>query len=143
MTRILTLSIFSVFYLWHLAKLYNTKHNGEEWVIDLVRRVTFILALFLFLQPTVNPWYFVWVAPLACLTNNRSWLLVSGCLSLYYSRFWFKTLTGTFTFGGHSFNGVKLFDHCFVFVEFGLIIAVLICFSSRRNRETSDTIVAD
>ncbi len=140
MARILTLCLFSFGYLWHLAKLYHSKHDDERWLVDLVRRITFILAVFLFLQPTVNPWYFVWVAPLTCLTNNRGWLLASGFLTLYYSRFWFKSLAGTFTLGGHSFDGVNLFDQCFVFVEFGLMIAVLICFSNRKKHcEPDDT----
>ena len=139
MARILTLSLFSFFYLWHLVKLHNTKQGDGEWVVDLAQRITLVLALFLFLQPTVNPWYFVWVAPLTCLTNNKRWLLVSGLLTLYYSRFWFKSLTGMYTLGGTDFDGVKLFDHCFVFVEFGLIIAVLVCFCCRKKlREPND-----
>ncbi len=133
MTRILTLSLFSLPFVWHLAKLYHSKHNEERWVIDLMSRITFILALFLILQPTVNPWYFVWVAPLTCLTNNRGWLLASGVLTLYYLRFWFKSLAATFTLGGHSFEGVKMFDHCFVFVEFGLVVAALVCFSNHAK----------
>ena len=136
--RALTLSLFSCFYLFQLVKLYNSEDRETQWVIHLVRRITLILAIFLVLQPTVNPWYFVWVAPLTCMTNNRGWLLASGFLMLYYTRFWFKSLTRTFAFGGQSFDGVSLFDHCFVFVEFGLIFAVLIFFQTRKRDETSD-----
>ena len=138
MARALTLSLFSCFYLFQLVKLYNSKDGEAQWVIHLVRRITLILAMFLILQPTVNPWYLVWVAPLTCMTNNRGWLLASGFLMLYYTRFWFKSLAGTFVFGGQSFDGVSLFDHCFVFVEFGLILAVLIFFQTRNRDETSD-----
>ncbi len=138
LARVITLSLFALFYLWNLVKLYDTIHKGEQWLVDLAGRITFVLALFLFVQPTVNPWYFVWVAPLTCLSKNRGWLLASGLLTLYYSRFWFKGLVGTFVLGGHRFDGVKLFDHIFVFVEFGLIIAVLVSFSNWRiKRQTS------
>lgn len=143
-TRILTLSFFCLYYLWYLVIQYRKDDEGGKWVVDLARGIVFILAVFLFLQPTVNPWYFVWIAPLTCMTNSRSWLLASGFLTLYYTRFWFKSLTETFTIGDQSFDGVRLFDHCFVFVEFGLIIAVLICFSNwKTDRQAPDTTIVD
>ena len=137
-SRMLTLGMFSCFYLWQLTQIYFRQFSNHSDVSQFVRRLTSILALFLILQPTVNPWYFVWVAPLICLTDNRGWILASGLLMLYYSRFWFQSLTGTFTIGGHNFDGVKLFDHCFVFVEFGLIVAVLFFFSNRKYRRKPD-----
>lgn len=136
--RMLTLGMFSCFYLWQLTQIYFRGFSDRSDVAQFFRRVTSILALFLILQPTVNPWYFVWVAPLICLTDNRGWILASGFLMLYYSRFWFQSLVGTFTIGGHNFDGVKLFDHCFVFVEFGLIVAVLFFFSNRKYRRKPD-----
>ncbi len=140
-TRLLTLSLFAIFYAWQLMKLHRAELSTGSSPKGLLRYLTWVMALFLLIQPTVNPWYFVWVAPLVCFSNNRGWIIASGLLMLYYARFWFKSLSGTFEFGGFQFSGVQLFDHCFVFVEFGLIcIAVLyFCFCDGQNEWELDS----
>lgn len=133
MARIVTLSLFFFFYLWQLGSLCHAETQDDQWIASLLLKCTLILAMFLFVQPTVNPWYFVWIAPMACLINNRGWLLASGILMIYYSRFWFESLVGTYAVGSASLSGAKLFDHYFVFVEFGLILVVLTQFKSRKS----------
>ena len=49
-----------------------------------------VLAVFFFLQPTENPWYWLWALPFVCFARNRAWLLVSCWLFVYYVRFWLK-----------------------------------------------------
>ncbi len=53
------------------------------WVGFLVVGVLFLLS------PVGNPWYFIWVVPFLCLFPLRSWILLSGLLSLYYLAFYF------------------------------------------------------
>ena len=73
----------------------------------------YFLAFFWALGPTLNPWYWTWALPLVALAHSRTWLLVGGCVMLYYLRFWFqyehKTLFG--------YNGANAFDFVFVFAE--------------------------
>ena len=68
MARVLTLGPFCLFYLWQLVAIYRRRpapeSEGEESTSLEFNRLVWILVLFLFLQPTVNPWYWVWVAPL-------------------------------------------------------------------------------
>ena len=152
--RILTLGVFACFYLWQLVMIYQFKpavsikrpdvalpsltysydHDPQSSIVFL-KRIVMVLALFLLLQPTVNPWYLVWIVPLASLTSHRGWLLVSGILMAYYCRFWLKSLSGTFAFWGCNFTGVGLFDHLLTFVEFALIACVFCWSVFRENRQ--------
>ncbi len=125
LTRILTMSLFALFYLWQLIRIYRETESDAGVNFE---RLTWIAAVFLFLQPTVNPWYWVWLAPLACLSRNAGWLLVSGFLMTYYCRFWFKTLEGTYQFAGAGYSGEGLFDHGLAWGEFACIIVVLFWF---------------
>lgn len=51
------------------------------WSTGLIMGVLFLLS------PVGNPWYFVWLVPFLSLFPLRSWLLLSGLLSLYYLSF--------------------------------------------------------
>ena len=55
---------------------------GERWLANGV------VGLFL-LSPVGNPWYFVCLVPFLAVFPLRSWLLLSGLLSLYYVSFYF------------------------------------------------------
>ena len=132
MTRVLTLGPFLLFYLWQLFAIYRGRPASEAASFGDVEespeaiefsRLVWILVLFLFLQPTVNPWYWVWVAPLTVLTKNRGWILAGGLLLTYYSRFWFESLPKSFEVAGYS--GVGLFDHGVAWIEFGAVIGVI------------------
>lgn len=118
--RSLTLAIFGLVYLFVLLRLRRADS------VELLEQLFLLLALFLLLQPTVNPWYWTWVMPLVCFARNRGWLWVSGFLLIYYFRFWFQTLAGEFSLGGYSYSGAGLFDHGLVWVEFaGIVVALL------------------
>ena len=119
-SRIVTVTAFLLFYVWQLLVLYRDKSNVR------MERLTWILAVFLFLQPTVNPWYWVWVAPLACFSRNKAWLLVSGLLLIYYVRFWFKANAAAQEIGGITYTAVGQFDHFVAWIEFAMIVAVLV-----------------
>lgn len=131
LTRLVTLGIFGIFYLWQLFAIYISTADRNSDGVDLAARLCLILSLFLVLQPTVNPWYVVWIVPLACFTRNRGWLLASGFLMFYYGRFWFKSLTGTFQIANTAYSGVGLFDYFIVFVEFCFVIGALLYFFHR------------
>ena len=147
--KLLTLGLFSIFYVVQLLFIYRAGHsqteppdvsNARSAATNLVRRLTFILALFLFLQPTVNPWYFVWVLPLACVSLNRGWLLASGFLLVYYTRFWFQTLDKNYEFLGHDYSGLELYDHLVTWITVALILVVLGVFRCRKICLTENAI---
>ena len=48
-----------------------------------------LLGLLFLLSPVGNPWYFVCLVPFLTIFPLRSWLLLSGLLSLYYVSFYF------------------------------------------------------
>jgi len=127
--KALTLGAFLVFYCWQLVLLYRRKfevdQTGRSESLWMLRRSALILVVFLFLQPTVNPWYFVWLMPLACFSNNRGWLFVSGLMLTYYSRFWFRPFKGPFTYFERNYSGVGIYDHFVVWVVLGFILGTL------------------
>ena len=132
-TRVLTLGMLLIFYLWQLLILYRInfeKENvaGQQESIFLLQRLVLVLTAFLFLQPTVNPWYFVWVFPLACFSMNRGWRLASGLLLTYYARFWLQSLDGTFEFVGRQYSGEGVYDHIVVWIVLVLIAGSLLLF---------------
>ena len=140
LTRLLTLGAFAVFYLWQLLAIYGRPGElvpkGSKSAVQTsdaieLHRLVWILALFLFLQPTVNPWYWIWIAPLAVFSRNRGWLLVAGLLLIYYSRFWFSTIPMSFDIAGYV--GVGLFDHGLAWLEFAAIFAVIIFFKAHKK----------
>ena len=124
--KALTLLAFSAFYLWQLFLIRRNRFGSPEretdGFVDLLRRLAVSLTVFLFLQPTVNPWYLVWVAPLACFSDNRGWLLVSGLLLTYYIRFWFKSLQGSFWVLGQETSGTGIYDHFIVWIVMTCIL---------------------
>ena len=133
LARMITLGIFAVFYLYQLAVIYRaTQAVGFD-------RLVLIMAVFLFLQPTVNPWYWTWVVALTPLARSRGWVLVAGILMVYYSRFWFRKLSETYEFLGVQYSGAGLFDHFVAWGEFGAIVCVLTGVHLFRLSKKSET----
>ena len=149
LTRLVTLGVFAIFYLWQLLEIFGRPsetivsgseselgpRSSNQYSIELDRMV-WILAAFLFVQPTVNPWYWIWIAPMAVFSRNRGWLLVAGLLLVYYSRFWFSTIPTSFDIAGYA--GVGLFDHGLAFIEFAAIVAVVLIFKAHKKAVDQD-----
>jgi hypothetical protein len=93
------------------------------------------LAWFWFLSPTQNPWYWIWALPLVPWARNRTWLLVSGLILIYYSRFWFQYHATTTAEWGLPYQGVAIFDFFVVWIEFApfLLLLFLSISISRKN----------
>lgn len=118
--RVLTLGVFCAFYLWQLRKLFTIPCAPESSCgadcLLLLKQMGLVLTVFLLLQPTVNPWYFVWVMPVACFCTNGGWLIASGVMLGYYARFWFMDFQGKWSLGGATYEGVAIYDHIGVWI---------------------------
>ena len=119
-SRVVTVALFALFYFWMLVKIRKT-----ESASDLAGWLFLIMGVFFFLQPTQNPWYWLWAMPLVCFARNRGWLFVSMALFVYYLRFWFEEVGQSYSFLGVSYLGVDFFDHCIVWIEFLAVVGVL------------------
>jgi hypothetical protein len=147
-TKVLTLGLFLAFYCWQLLKIYRAQNFRGRFetaddvgrASDFMRRLVLILTFFLFLQPTVNPWYFVWLLPLVSFSNNRGWTLVGGLLLTYYGRFWFQSLAGEFDFGGRKYSGEGIYDHVVVWIVLLAVVGTLAFFkgSNSNNRSMAE-----
>lgn len=126
LTRLVTLAAFAIIYLCMLRRFYS----GSDQ--QILTGLLYVLFAFLLLQPTFNPWYWVWVIPLTCFSNRWGWIGVSGILSIYYTRFFFLKSDLVFAFGHRSYQGVQIFEHFVVWGEVLLILLVL-WFSGRVN----------
>ena len=133
-TRIFTLGLFSIFYLYQLFLIRKVDGQSDQSMVQLLQHIGWILVVFLFLQPTVNPWYLLWAIPFCCFSDNRGWLLVSGVLLVYYSRFWFKSLDGSFEIGGAVYSGEGLFDHFVAWGEHLAMGAIILSFLISQRR---------
>ena len=133
--RCLTFGLFLLIYLVCLRKfLTNDPHQ-------LLANFFFVLAAFLLLQPTVNPWYWLWALPLSMFAKNRGWLLLPALLFIYYLRFRFGRWDGVYEVMGNSYSGSGLFDNFVIFAELGLIATVLIVghLRCRKNAECAES----
>lgn len=133
-TRAVTLGLFSIFYIWHLAALLKTQTENEQWIVKSLSRIGWILAVFLILQPTVNPWYMLWATPFFCFSKNHAWLLIAGVMLTYYSRFWFKSIPGPFALGGTNYSGVEIYDFFVVWGAFTSAV-LLLGFAARTDKQ--------
>ena len=52
--------------------------------MEPVRGCFLLTCAFLLLSPIAHPWYFLWVLPWLCLFPSRSWILLTGLVSLAY-----------------------------------------------------------
>ena len=119
--RVATVGMFGLFYLFVFYRLWWT--NEPE---DLANLLFVIIGVFFYLQPTQNPWYWAWAMPLVCFAKNKGWLFVSLILFVYYLRFWFTEKNYPYHFMGTRYVGHDFFDHCLVWVEFTLVLAILL-----------------
>ena len=72
-TRCATVLLFVTYYLFSLRQLRGLKGGQPEVALHWALGV---LACFLFLQPTCNPWYWLWAIPFTCFARNPG--LASG-----------------------------------------------------------------
>ena len=119
--RLLTVALFGLFYLWILYRVWHTRSPS-----DLANLLFLIIGIFFYLQPTQNPWYWLWAMPLVCFAKNKGWLLISLILFVYYLRFWFTEQADSYQFLGRTYVGHDFFDHCLVWVEFALVLTILL-----------------
>ena len=143
MAKVLTLGAFLIFYCWQLLVIRQRKFEPSESVrheiLFLLRRMVIILTAFLFLQPTVNPWYLVWIMPLACFSGNRGWLLASGLLLTYYSRFWFELFDGPFEILWRKYSGVGIYDQFVAWIVTILALGILAFFAALKSQNVSQS----
>ena len=118
--RLVTVGLFAIFYLGLIVRLWWVK-SAE----NLAGLLFLTMGVFFYLQPTQNPWYWLWVMPLVCFAKNRGWLIVSLVLFVYYLRFWFQEQNATYEVLGGKYVGVDFYDHCIVWAEFLTVIGVL------------------
>lgn len=119
--RLATVGLFGLFYLWVLYRVW--KVGSPE---DLANLLFLIVGIFFYLQPTQNPWYWLWAMPLVCFAKNKGWLFISAILFVYYLRFWFTEEAVPYEFLGTTYVGYHYFDHCIVWLEFALVLAILL-----------------
>jgi len=132
LARMITLSIFAIVYLAMLPRLRQSDDQG------FLVGILLVLFSFLMLQPTINPWYWVWIIPFTCFNSRWSWPSISGVLAIYYTRFFFDGSSLQFEFLQRSYQGVEIFDHFVVWIELTLIfLFVMIAGRMDANRSTS------
>ena len=136
--RLVTLILFAAVYLWVLARTHRIippENPAAPQRIESARQFLnlsfLVVAMFFMLQPTQNPWYWVWAMPLVCFASNRGWLWVSAALLIYYSRFWFRELDGHFVVAGWTYTGTGLYDHVIGWLEhlsiWGALLVGYVC----------------
>ena len=133
LARLVTIGIFGVVFLSQIRRFYSNSPS------QFLNGLLMIVAMFLLLQPTVNPWYWVLVIPLTCFSNRIGWTLVSGFLLCYYSRFWFKISDPSIELFGRQYQGVEIFDHGVAWIEFAcILLALLLPFTIKSADEIAD-----
>ncbi len=142
LARVITLATWMLIAGLVIARFLISTRNGPESDNGAPTRFLesgfLMIAAFFCLLPTQNPWYWTWALPLACFAGNRGWLLVAPMLFMYYLRFWFETLDGTFFFriGGFEYSGAGLFDYVVVWPEHLVpLFAVLVISRVKRSAD--------
>ena len=113
LTRFVTAGVFLTLAFWWGWRL-SDDGNGERFL----EYVFLTLAWFWFLLPTQNPWYWIWALPFVPFARNRVWLAVSGCVLLYYLRFWLGYHWPETAVPGTGYDGHAFFDFVVSWVEF-------------------------
>ena len=140
--RLVTVALFGLFYLWILYRVWQTGSPD-----DLANLLFLTIGVFFYLQPTQNPWYWLWAMPLVCFAKNKGWLFISLILFVYYLRFWFTEHAEKYQFMGTTYVGHDYFDHCLVWVEFALVLLILLIgaiaaqTSCRSDKKTTSDLV--
>ncbi len=140
--RVFSLTAFAVLYLVVLMRMRQRLGTTELTVwrnesSQLVLEASFlVLAIFFVLQPTQNPWYWVWALPFVCFASNRGWLLVSVCL-----RFLFKFSELEFQFCGILYKKAAIFDHCVAWLEHAAIFGAVIVGMMHKMRRQAQSMI--
>ena len=85
LSKLTVVSILMGVLIWLLLK--NTSLVKDPQVF--LKQIFMLMALVFLLSPVQNPWYLCWVVPFLCLFPNRSWILLTGLVGLYYLDFYF------------------------------------------------------
>ncbi len=125
-TRVVTIAVLLMLTIVWCRRLYQSPS-----AYTFLNATFLTLAWFWMLLPTQNPWYWCWCLPFVPFAGNRLWLLMSGLVFLYYSRFWFGYHFGETTVWGTPYRGAQFFDFVVPWVEFapwliGLLITELV-----------------
>jgi len=51
---------------------------------QLFKYAFLLIGLYLILTPTFHPWYIIWIIPFLCVFRPRSWILLTGLVTLSY-----------------------------------------------------------
>ncbi|MEO2036478.1 MAG: hypothetical protein ABGZ35_30760 [Planctomycetaceae bacterium] len=111
-TRTITTLMFIAIAVRLCQQCTNTNHDR------LVRAAFLSLAWFWLLLPTMNPWYWIWAMPLLPFARQRTWLLMSGFVCIYYLRFWFTNSLKMQFVPGTMYSGRQFFQYVVVWVEY-------------------------
>lgn len=114
LTRFVTAGLFLLLALWWSWRS-SAGGTGERFL----EGVFLTLAWFWLLLPTQNPWYWIWALPFVPFARNRVWLAMSGCVLLYYLRFWLGYHWAETPVFGTGYRGHAFFDFVVSWVEFG------------------------
>ena len=71
--------------VWLLLKNDSLTEEPQK----LLKYFFILMGLVFLLSPIQNPWYLCWVVPFLCFFPNRSWILLTGLVGLYYIDFYF------------------------------------------------------
>ena len=72
-----------------LIRLLFKGSSLVEQPVEFVRGLFWLMALVFLLSPVQNPWYLCWVVPFLCVFPERSWIVLTGLVGLYYLDFYF------------------------------------------------------
>lgn len=104
----------------HLLIALALAWSARTASLDNLPRLAFLcLAWFWLLLPTLNPWYWIWAMPLLPFARLRSWLLLSGCVLIYYLRFYLQNTLGRQDILQSGYTGADFFHYVVVWVEYG------------------------
>jgi hypothetical protein len=112
--RGVTLAYYALVFVWLLQRCWRAT-APTVWA----ESVFLALAWFWLLSPTLNPWYWTWVLPFLALARSRVWLAMSGCVLLYYLRFWLIYQFPQTPVLDTPYAGAPFFDLVVTWIEFG------------------------
>lgn len=128
--RLLTSAVFLFLAVWWACRGMRSK-NPNDWL----HAAFLTLAWFWLLQPTQNPWYWIWALPLVPFARSRAWLAMSGLTLLYYTRFWFAYHADSTPLFGTPYAGVDFFDYIVTWIEYGPWFLWLMLAMLQRKRK--------
>jgi hypothetical protein len=102
-------AITTAFFLAIIMRLCRQTWSAGD--TELLQASFLSLAWFWLLLPTMNPWYWIWAMPLIPFARQRTWLLLSGCVCIYYLRFWFSNSLGMSCVLGTMYSGRQFFQY--------------------------------